>query len=446
MTLLNGSQIAVLIWSRDTSGKDWAIQAKCVHPDREITKAEIDSFWSESSDRRIHGRVLIATTDRIGRNAHQLIKRSEKKTILFLLDNFRKSEIDFPSSLQTLQKGKPKDQQKPKPHQKIAIRNVVSGLSNAARGQLIMACGTGKTLTSLWIKEKIQSEQTLVLVPSLSLLSQTLKEFTATASSPFKWLCVCSDATVANQDDEWITHSSDIGAPVTGDVKEIKSFLRTEGSKVIFSTYQSSPLIADAQKERKIPAFNLVLADEAHRCSGKVSEAFGCVLDSKQIRTDKLLFMTATPRILSRQIKTVAEGRDIEVVSMDDPTVFGEVLHQLKFSQAIKDDLLSDYRVVIVGVDDPLIQGQIQNRDLLLTSNGIELEAETLASHVALAKTTKKYDLRRVISFHGRVAGAKQFAADHTEVLSWLRKADRPSGTTTADYVSGDMSSGDYKD
>ena len=428
---------------RDTSGKDWAIQSKCVHPDREITKAEIDSFWSESSDRRIHGRVLIATTDRIGRNAHQLINRSEKKSILFLLDNFRKSEIDFPSSLQTLQKGKPKDQRKPKPHQKIAIRNVVSGLSHAARGQLIMACGTGKTLTSLWIKEKIQSEQTLVLVPSLSLLSQTLREWTATASSPFKWLCVCSDATVANQDDEWITHTSDIGAPVTGDVKEIKSFLRTEGSKVIFSTYQSSPLIAEAQKDRKIPAFNLVLADEAHRCSGKVSEAFGCVLDSKQIRTDKLLFMTATPRILSRQIKTVAEGRDIEVVSMDDPTVFGEVLHQLKFSQAIEDDLLSDYSVVIVGVDDPLIQGQIQNRDFLRTSNGVELDAETLASHVALAKTTKKYDLRRVISFHGRVAGAKRFAADHTEVLSWLRKADRPSGTTTADYVSGDMSSGD---
>ncbi|MDO7678960.1 MAG: DEAD/DEAH box helicase family protein, partial [Pirellulales bacterium] len=147
---------------RDTSGKDWAIQAKCVHPDREITKAEIDSFWSESSDRRIHGRVLIASTDRIGRNAHQLINRSEKKTILFLLDNFRKSEIDFPSSLQTLLNGKPKDQRKPEPHQKIAIRNVVSGLSNAARGQLIMACGTGKTLTSLWIKEGLQSEQTLV--------------------------------------------------------------------------------------------------------------------------------------------------------------------------------------------------------------------------------------------------------------------------------------------
>ena len=137
--------------------------------------------------------------------------------------------------------------------------------------------------------------------------------------------------------------------------------------------------------------------------------------------------MTATPRILSRQIKTVAEGRGIKVVSMDDPTVFGEVLHQLKFSQAIEEGLLSDYRVEIVGVDNPLIQGQIQNSELLRTSNGVELDAETLASHVALAKATKKYDLRRVISFHGRVAGAKRFAADHTEVLSWLRKADRPT-------------------
>jgi len=428
---------------RDTNGKDWAVQAKCVHPDREITKAEIDSFFSESSDKHIHGRLLIATTDRIGRNARQVIERQEKQVVLFLLDNFRKSAVDFPASLQTLLKGKRKDPWKPLPHQNRAIHDVVSGLSDASRGQLIMACGTGKTLTSLWVKENLECEQTLVLVPSLSLLSQTLREWTANASSPFKWLCVCSDATVANQDDEWVTRASDIGVPVTGDIKEIKSFLRTRGSKVIFSTYQSSPLIAEAQKDQKIPAFNLVLADEAHRCAGKVSEAFGCVLDPKRIRADKLLFMTATPRILSGQTKTAAEGRDIEVASMDDPAVFGEVLHKFTFSQAIEEGRLSKYRVVIGGVDDPLIQSQIQNRDLLRTSNGIELDAQTLASHIALAKATKKYDLRRVISFHGRVAGAKQFAADHTEVLGWVRKADRPSGKTTADYVSGDMTSGD---
>ena len=115
---------------RDTNGKDWAVQAKCVHPDREITKAEIDSFFSESSDVHIHGRLLIATTDRIGRNARQVIERQEKQVVLFLLDNFRKSAVDFPASLQTLLKGKRKDPKKPLPHQNRAIHDVVSGLYN----------------------------------------------------------------------------------------------------------------------------------------------------------------------------------------------------------------------------------------------------------------------------------------------------------------------------
>ena len=150
---------------RDTNGKDWAVQAKCVHPDREITKAEIDSFFSESSDKHIHGRLLIATTDRIGRNARQVIERQEKQVVLFLLDNFRKSGVDFPASLQTLLRGRRKASKKPLPHQKRAIRDVVSGLSESSRGQLIMACGTGKTLTSLWVKENLECEQTLVLVP-----------------------------------------------------------------------------------------------------------------------------------------------------------------------------------------------------------------------------------------------------------------------------------------
>ena len=431
---------------RDKNGKDWAIQAKCVRPDREITKAEVDSFISESNDSRIHGRLLIATTDGIGRNARQMIERQEKQVVCFLLDNFRKSEVQFPASLKDLNKGKRKDPRTPRKHQHRAIRDVVSGLKNTRMGQLIMACGTGKTLTSLWIKEELKAPQVLVLVPSLSLLSQTLREWTAAAKTPFKWICVCSDDSVAKQDrteDSWFTHVSDIGVPVTGDVKEIQSFLRGTGPKVVFSTYQSSPLIAEAQKNQKIPAFKIVFADEAHRCAGNVSEAFGCVLDSKRIRSDKVLFMTATPRILSKQIKNAAEGRDIETASMDDPLVFGEVLHQLKFSEAIEQDLLSDYRVIIVGVDHPTVKKRIQNRKLLRTSNGVKLDAETLATHVALAKAVKDYDLRRVISFHSRVAGAKSFASDHTEVLEWMLPKDRPTGTTITDFVSGDMNSGD---
>ena len=441
-----GTDCGIDLVFQDKNGKHWAVQAKCVHPDREITKTEIDSFFSESNDSRIHGRLLMASTDGIGSNARQMIRRQEKQVVCFLLDNFRKSEVEFPASLKDLHKGKSKEILKPKPHQNRAIRDVVAGLENARMGQLIMACGTGKTLTSLWVKEALEAQQVLVLVPSLSLLSQTLRAWTATAKTPFNWICVCSDESVAKQDrteDAWFTHVSDIGVPVTGDVKEIKSFLRGSGAKVVFSTYQSSPLIAEAQQDRKIPMFDIAFADEAHRCAGKVSEAFGCVLDSKRIRSDKVLFMTATPRILSKQTKSKTEGRDTEIVSMDDPQVFGEVLHQLKFSQAIEQDLLSDYRVVIVGVDHPTIRNRIQNRKLLRTSNGVKLDAETLATHVALAKAVKDYDLHRVISFHSRVAGAKDFAQDHTEVLEWMLPKDRPSGTTITDFVSGDMNTGD---
>jgi len=431
---------------QDKNGKHWAVQSKCFHPDNSIPKNEINKFFAESNDKRIHGRVLIATTDRISDNAKQMIERQEKQVVCFLLDNFRKSEVVFPASLKDLNKGKRKDPRTPRKHQDQAIRDVVSGLRKARMGQLIMACGTGKTLTSLWIKEELKAQQVLVLVPSLSLLSQTLREWTATAKTQFKWLCVCSDESVAKQDrteDSWFTHVADIGVPVTGDVKEIKSFLRSDGAKVVFSTYQSSPLIAEAQRDRKIPAFDIAFADEAHRCAGNVSEAFGCVLDSKRIRSNKVLFMTATPRILSKQTKSKTEGQDTEIVSMDDPQVFGEVLHQLKFSEAIDQDLLSDYRVVIVGVNHPTVRSRIQNRKLLRTSNGVKLDAETLATHVALAKAVKDYNLHRVISFHSRVAGAKDFAQDHTEVLEWMLPKDRPSGTTITDFVSGDMNSGD---
>ena len=117
--------------------------------------------------------------------------------------------------------------------------------------------------------------------------------------------------------------------------------MNEEGSKIVFSTYQSSPLVEEAQKESTIPPFDLVVADEAHRCAGKVSAAFGCVLDEQRIRAKKRLFFTATPRVLSNQIKGQAEAKDIEVASMDDTSIFGEVLYQIKFSHAIDRDLLS---------------------------------------------------------------------------------------------------------
>ena len=426
------------------NGKTWAVQSKCVSPNNDIKKSEIDSFLSESNDSKIDGRLLIASTDGIGKNAQQVINRQEKQVVCFLLEQFRQSEIEFPSSMEELNQGRRKEKKTPRPHQIEAIEKVSEGIKTADRGQVLMACGTGKTLTSLWIKEKIKAEQVLVLVPSLSLLSQILKEWNAEANESFKWICVCSDQSVAKDksEDEWISNTSEIGVPVTSETLEIKNFLDESGSKVVFSTYQSAPLIVEAQEHRDTSPFDLVIADEAHRCAGKVSSAFGCVLDENKIQSKKRLFLTATPRVLSKQLKRSASENEIEVASMDDHSVFGEVLYQIKFSEAIEDDLLSDYQVVVVAVDDQMIRDQIENRDLVeISSNELKTDAETLASHIALAKATNEYDLQRVITFHGLVKGAKNFAEDHKKVDEWMHGSGQSTREIHAEYVSGEMSS-----
>ncbi|AIQ94074.1 DEAD/DEAH box helicase [Prochlorococcus sp. MIT 0604] len=426
------------------NGKTWAVQSKCVAPNNDIKKSEIDSFLSESSDSKIDGRLLIASTDGIGKNAQQVINRQEKQVVCFLLEQFRQSEIEFPSSMDDLNQGKRKEKKKPRPHQIEAIEKVSEGIKTADRGQVLMACGTGKTLTSLWIKEKINAEQVLVLVPSLSLLSQILKEWNAEANESFKWICVCSDQSVAKDksEDEWISNTSEIGVPVTSETLEIKNFLDESGSKVVFSTYQSAPLIVEAQEHHDTSPFDLVIADEAHRCAGKVSDAFGCVLDENKIKSQKRLFLTATPRVLSKQLKKSASKKEIEVASMDDHSVFGEVLYQIKFSEAIKKDLLSDYQVVVVGVDDQMIRDQIENRDLVeIGNNELKTDAETLASHIALAKATNEYNLQRVITFHGLVKGAKYFAEDHKKVNKWMHSAGQSTQVICSEHVSGEMSS-----
>ena len=170
----------------DNYGRDWAVQSKCISPENDIKKSEIDSFLSESNDSQFEGRLLIASTDGIGINAQQVINRQEKQVVCFLLEHFRQSEIEFPTSINDLKKGKRKEKKTPRPHQIEAIEKVSEGIKTADRGQVLMACGTGKTLTSLWIKEKIKAEQVLVLVPSLSLLSQSLKEWIAEANKSFQ--------------------------------------------------------------------------------------------------------------------------------------------------------------------------------------------------------------------------------------------------------------------
>ena len=437
-----GKDCGIDLVYEDTTGKHWAVQSKCVAPDREISKAEIDSFLSESNDPRIHGRVLIASTDGIGRNAMQVIERQQKQVICFLREHFRQSAVEFPSTPHDLTSGSRKERRTPRPHQQEAIRNVVEGLQANDRGQLLMACGTGKTLTSLWIKEELKAHRILVLLPSLSLLSQTLREWTANSQTPFNWICVCSDQSVAKQDrttDDWIEHISELGVPVTNDPEDIRHFLQDDDGGVVFCTYQSSPLITEAQKDSEAAAFDIAFADEAHRCAGKVSTAFGSILDDSKIRAGKRLFMTATPRVLSSQIKSKAVEADIEVASMDEEDAFGKVLHRLNFSEAIERDLLTDYRVIVIGVDDPEIQERIERRSLGSIGTEEAFNYETLAHHISLAKVVNEYDLKRVITFHGRVKGAKKFSEDHPRIVDWLPEDHKTNKRVSAEYVCGEM-------
>ena len=287
--------------AEDTDGKICAIQAKFYAETRRVTKGAVDSFLSDSARKKVDYRLLIATTDKIGLNASVTIDGAEKPVQTFLLDRFLDPAIDdWPKSYDRLKplKIKPK---KPRPYQRKAINDVVRNLTD--RGQLIMACGTGKTFTAQRIAEGLECKRTLVLFPSLLLLSKTVNEWLCDKRADFAFLPVCSDSSVIKGTDSAEISTSELSYPSTTDLNEIARFLKKRGNKVVFSTYQSSPQIAKAMKKHKLPRFDLVIADEAHRCAGKVSSDYATILDNALIPARRRLFMTATPRVYQSRLK-----------------------------------------------------------------------------------------------------------------------------------------------
>ena len=436
-----GTRFGIDLVFKSKTGKTWAVQAKCYSADYDISKNDVDTFLSESNRKHIDHRLLIATTDRIGANARQVLNAQEKPVVRYLLSHFESAAVEFPDSIQSLSSGKRKPPPELDcPHQIEAVDAVLSGFQTANRGQLIMACGTGKTFVCLWVKERLKAKRALVLVPSLNLLSQMLNEWTFAARVPFDALCVCSDQTVSRRDDdEAINLTSEIPFPVSNDVEEIADFLRQDKDQVVFSTYQSSALIAEAQKYADVPRLDLVIADEAHRCAGKTDAVFGAVLDDRLIKSDKRLFVTATPRVYRTSLKKAAEEFGVEVVDMNDENSFGKRFHTLTFGEAIKREQLTDYRVLIVGVDNERVKEWIENRRLVATDTGLSTYARSLAGQIGLLKAIKDWNLRRMISFHSRVKGARVFSEDIIQVAEWLDDNHRPSGNLRAEYVSGEM-------
>jgi predicted helicase len=429
---------------RDKEGLIWAVQAKCYSEHRATTKGDMNSFLADTGRKEVDKRLWLQTTNKMEAKADKTLKGQDKPVTVFNLNDFRDAQIDYPTSYAGLFQAKVKDKPTPDPHQIEAIQAVQSKLQTLDRGQMIMACGTGKTFTTLWIKEALKAHTTLVLLPSLSLLSQTMREWAWAGNTDFEILNVCSDKSVGKKTEDM--EVSDAPFPVTSEPAEIAKFLRRPEPKVIFCTYQSSPLIAEVQLDVSVPAFDLTIADEAHRCAGKADAGFATILDANKIRSNKRLFTTATPRYFGNTVKDAANAKDLTVVGMDDVKIFGPIIHQLTFGEAIQRNLLTDYQMVIVGVDQPMVKQWIDEYEIVATNPDETTDARTLAAKIGLIKAIKDYDLKRVISFHRRVDGARKFSEELVNVVDLIDPIHRPEGTFLADYVSGVMKAGDRKE
>ena len=387
-----------------TTGEFHAIQCKFYDADHRIQKADIDSFFTASGQKPFQHRVIVTTTNHWGERAAAALINQQPPVSTIDLHDLENSQIDW-SQYKPKKKPKLKPKFDPRDHQKSAIKNVISGLKKSDRGKLIMACGTGKTFTSLKIAEKVagKGKRVLFLIPSLALLSQTLTEWTQQSKIPLHSFAVCSDAQVGKKrkkDDDIVqTFVHELRFPATTDSKtlaaEIKKRHDDQHMSVVFSTYHSIEVLSKAQKKNRLPEFDLVICDEAHRTTGATFEselesAFVRVHDEKFLKAAKRLYMTATPRIYANIAKAKAIQENIALCSMDDEDIYGPQLHVITFSEAVELGLLTDYKVIVLTIDEDHVSERLQD---LLKDDSNQLKVDDAARIIGCWKALSKQGL-----------------------------------------------------
>lgn len=304
----------------------------------------------------------------------------------------------------------------PLPHQQIAIQECVEWLTDGdeARGQLILPCGAGKTFTTLWIKEKIESRNTLFLVPSLALLRQIKNEWLKQRRNAYMYLCVCSEADIdKDATDTLVTHTYEVDTRVTTNPEHVKSFLsKSFDEKVIFSTYHSLQVVADALKGLNFE-FDLTICDEAHKTAGVGKNKFSLVHDNSLVPSKYRLYTTATPRIVKETLKKKL-GDDLKYAyDMNDPDTFGYEFHRMTFKDAIEQEILVDYKIVAIGVNSDELKEYIEHRRFI----GENISIDELANNYALEHVMEKYNANHGLTFHSRVKLAQEFADRHGQLF-----------------------------
>ncbi|WP_375682917.1 MULTISPECIES: DEAD/DEAH box helicase [unclassified Bartonella] len=385
-----------------------AIQCKFYDAAYRIKKADIDSFISASGKAPFKRRVIIDSTESTwSDNAETMIRGQDIPVIRINLSDIQQSPIRW-ETFAAQGKVVLEDKKKIRPHQLEALRDVRAGLAQADRGKLIMACGTGKTFTSLKIAEDLAGEGKFVLflVPSLALMSQTVREWTTDAGIGLRSFAVCSDTQVGkrrkNSDDVAEIDVFDLAFPATTDAAKLaEQVAKSVADKmtVVFATYQSIQVIADAQKNYGLPTFDLIICDEAHRTTGATlvgedESNFVKVHSNDVIRAKKRLYMTATPRIFGDNAKSRANEVNAVLASMDDEKLFGKTLFYRGFSWAVQNDLLTDYKVIVLAMDEKLVSSAVQKR---LSDSDTELilddATKIIGCYKALTKQNMKADV-----------------------------------------------------
>lgn len=395
-------------------GEHHAIQCKNYVPSHKMAKSDIDSFMSASGKSYFSYRIVISTVDEWTDNATQMVDNQNPPVSMINLTELEQSSIDWDEFYKS-EDIKFVEKYELRPHQQGAHNGVINGLKEADRGKLILACGTGKTFTSLRIAETMagKGKKVLFLVPSLALLSQTLNEWTQQAKIPLKNFAVCSDSDVGKRsksdDDRVIATRSDLDFPSTTNAKSLSNAIKAlhddEHMTVVYSTYHSINVLSDAQMSHNIGEFDLIVCDEAHRTTGATFDdedesAFVMVHSDNNIMGKKRLYMTATPRIYSEDAKST---ESVQLCSMDDEKLFGKELHVINFSQAVALDLLVDYKVIVLSVEESVISRRIQS---LLRDEDNHLNVDDAAKIIGCWKALAKHGLydsddpmRRAVAF-----------------------------------------------
>ena len=382
---VGGVDLGIDLVAKERDDGYCAIQCKCYAEDKRISKADLDSFISESNRKPYTARMFVDTGKSWSKNLLKAIDGLQPPCQRISAADLTSRPVQWPDlSLQTPdQLNYQLETFSLREHQQMAFDDVINGFKESDRGKMIMACGTGKTFTALRIAEEIAGVggRVLYLVPSIGLFAQAMREWAEQQEVPHRYIGICSDTRAGRTTED--ASLLELEIPVTTDEIVISEALQSSNSKgdkdnmkVVFCTYHSLPKVEEAQNAGA-PAFDIILCDEGHRTTGierssndDKTSPFVLVHDADRIRANKRLYMTATPRLYTESAKAKAAQHKIDVFSMDDPKTYGPEFHHLPFSKAVERDLLSDYKVVVLAMSE---KGVMETLHGYLSNGGSEI-------------------------------------------------------------------------